>query len=140
MAAVVVRRRVRAQSVVEFVLLLPAMLVGLMIVLALGLVARADAGVAAVAVEAARAGSLASDATAVVPAAEARALAVAEGYGLEPRRLEPRVDPSDFRRGGEVRVVVDYTLVLGVLPMLGWGTVPLHHEAAEPIDLNRTLR
>ena len=50
------------------------------------------------------------------------------------------LDTSNFRRGGEVRVVVSYVLQVGRLPLLGWQTITLQHEAFAPIDPNRTFR
>jgi Flp pilus assembly protein TadG len=134
------RWRRGAQSTIEFALLLPTILLGLMVLIGIGLVTRADAAVAAVAAEAARAGALAATPDAASEAARTRAYAVAADYELVPDRLDPRPDTSDFRRGGEVRVDVDYTLVIGDLPLVGWGSVPLHHQAIEPVDTYRTQR
>lgn len=133
-------RRAPAQALVELALIVPALLVALLVVLALGLVARADGGVGAVAGEAARAGALAPDATRAVAVARDRARAVAKGYGLTNGSLRVYVDTADFRRDGVVRVAVGYTLPLQELPLLGWTAVPLRHEAAEPIAPNRSFR
>jgi hypothetical protein len=132
--------RQRAQSTIEFVLALPSVLVGLMILVSIGLVTRADGAVASVAAEAARAGALASNPAEAGAAARNRALEVGSGFDLDPDRLETWPDTSNFGRGGEVRVRVDYTLVLADLPLVGWGSVGLHHEAAEPVDAYRALR
>ena len=135
-----VRQRAPAQATVEVLVLIPGVLLGLFLVVALGLVARADAEVAGVAVEAARAGALVSDAAQVQMAAIDRAQAVATAYGLDLGRLQVDADPSDFRRGGQVRVEVHYDLPLAALPLIGWGTIGLRHEAAEPVDSFRSLR
>ena len=121
-------------------MLIPGVLLGVFLVVALGLIARADAEVAGVAVEAARAGALGTSAAHVRAAALDRAQDVATAYGLDLGRLQVDTDPSDFRRGGEVRVEVHYDLPLGSLPLIGWGTIGLHHQTAEPIDSFRSLR
>ena len=54
-------------------------------------------------------------------------------------RLDVAVDPSDFRRGGSVRVEVSYDLPLESLPLIGWGTIQLQHQAVEPVDAFRSL-
>jgi hypothetical protein len=71
--------RQRAQGLVELAMVMPGVLLGLMILLGLGLVVRADGGVAGVAVEAARAAALASDPRSAAAAARQRAAAAAGG-------------------------------------------------------------
>jgi hypothetical protein len=135
------RRRQRAQGLVELAIITPGILLALMILLGLGLLLRADGGVAGVAVEAARAAALASDPSSAAAAARKQAVSVGEGYGLTNGSLQvAAVDTSGFRRGGEVRVVVTYALPVGELPLLGWHTIILQHEAFEPIDPYRTFR
>lgn len=135
------RYRQRAQGLVELAIVTPGLLLGLMILLGLGLVLRADGGVAGVAVEAARVAALASDPRSAAVAAGNRAASVAEGYGLTNGSLKlGAVDTSNFRRGGEVRVIVTYVLPVGRLPLLGWQAITLQHEAFAPIDPNRTFR
>ncbi len=135
------QRRERAQGLVELAIITPGVLLGLMILLALGLVLRADGGVAGVAVESARAAALASDPSSAAAAARTQAVSVGEGYGLTNGSLRvAAVDTSSFRRGGEVRVVASYALPIGELPLLGWQTITLQHEAFAPIDPNRTFR
>ena len=120
---------------------MPGVMLALMILLGLGIVLRADGGVAGVAVEAARAAALAPNAMNAPNAARNQALAVGEGYGLTNGTLKvATVDTANFRRGGEVRVVVSYVLPAGEIPLLGWQTVTLQHEAFAPIDPNRTFR
>src|SRR5262249_60083414 len=80
--AAVIDRRVRGQGLAELALAMPGLLLMLMITLGIGVVMRADAGVAAVASEAARSGALAFDARQAVEDGQARASAVADGYGL----------------------------------------------------------
>ena len=133
-------RREPAQATIELLLLIPGVLLAVFLAAALGLIARADAGVAGVAVEAARAGALVSHAAQVQMAAIDRAQAVATAYGLDLGHLRVDADPSDFHRGGQVRVDVHYDLPLAALPLVGWGTIGLHHEAVEPVDRYRSLR
>lgn len=135
------QRRERAQGLVELAIITPGVLLGLMILLGLGLVLRADGGVAGVAVESARAAALASDPSSAAAAARTQAVSVGEGYGLTNGSLRvAAVDTSSFRRGGEVRVVASYALPIGELPLVGWQTITLQHEAFAPIDPNRTFR
>jgi hypothetical protein len=132
-------RRLAGQATIEIALLIPGLMLSLFLIAGVGLVARADGEVAGVAVEAARAGALVSSASEVQRAATTRAQAVGMSYGMTLHRLEVVVDSTDFRRGGEVRVRVRYELPLATLPLAGWGTVQLRHEAAEPVDLYRSL-
>jgi len=129
-----------AQGLVELAIVTPGVLLGLMILLGLGLVLRADGGVAAVAVEAARAAALASDASSAGRAAQTQATSVADGYGLSNGSLKVGVDTSRFSRGGDVGVIATYMLPVGQLPLLGWQAITLRHEAFAPIDPNRTFR
>jgi hypothetical protein len=129
-----------AQATIEVALLIPGLLLGLFLIAGVGLVARADGEVAGLAVEAARAGSLVARAADVEQAATIRAQAVAASYRMTVERLQIAVDSRDFQRGGEVRVQVRYDLPLATLPLIGWATVQLHHEAAEPVDAFRSLR
>jgi hypothetical protein len=134
-------RRWRAQGLVELAIIMPGVLLGLMILLGLGLVLRADGGVAGVAVEAARGAALASDSSSAATAARDQARAVGQGYGLTNGSLRlASIDTSGFRRGGEVRVVVTYVVPVGQLPLVGWQAITLQHEAFAPIDPNRTFR
>jgi Flp pilus assembly protein TadG len=133
--------RQRGQALVELAIVMPGVLLGLMIVLGLSLVSRADGGVAGVAVEAARAAALASDPVSASAAARNEAASVGDGYGLTNGSLRvSTVDASGFRRGGEVRVVVTYVLPVGGLPLVGWPAITLRHEGVAPIDPNRTFR
>jgi len=135
-----VHHRQRAQATIELILVIPGLLLGLFLITAVGLVARADGEVAGVAVEAARAGALVSSAADVHRVASLRAQAVAAGYNMSVQRLAVAVDASEFHRGGEVRVQVSYDLPLDSLPLIGWGTVHLQHQAIEPVDAFRSLR
>jgi len=131
--------RQHAQAAIEVSLIIPGLLAGLFLVTAVGLVARADGEVAGVSVEAARAGALVSTGADVEQAATERALAVATGYGMALPRLGVAVDSSGFGRGGQVRVEVSYDLPLEALPLIGWRTIQLRHQAVEPVDAFRSL-
>jgi Flp pilus assembly protein TadG len=137
----VIRHREPAQGLVELAIVTPGLLLGIMILLGLGLVMRADGGVAGVAVEAARAAASASNPSSAVTAAKNQAVFVGDGYGLNNGSLKvAAVDTSGFQRGGEVRVLVTYVLPVDELPLLGWQGITLRHEAFAPIDPNRTFR
>jgi len=128
-----------AQATIELILVIPGLLLGLFLITAVGLLARADGEVAGVAVEAARAGALVASASDVDHAALDRAQAVAAGYRMNLKRLDVAVDSSEFGRGGLVRVQVSYGLPLESLPLIGWGTIQLQHRAVEPVDAFRSL-
>jgi hypothetical protein len=139
--ASMMRGRLRAQGLLELAIVMPGVMLALMILLGLGIVLRADGGAAGVAVEAARAAALAPNAVSASNAARTEAMAVADGYGLTNGTLKlATLDTTNFRRGGDVRVVVSYVLPVGQLPLLGWQAVTLQHEAFAPIDPNRTFR
>jgi len=131
--------RYSAQATIELALVVPGLLLGLFLITAVGLVARADGEVAGVAVEAARAGALVSSVANVKQAANDRAAAVATSYRMTLEHLDVVVDAGDFRRGGSVRVEVNYQLPLDSVPLIGWGTIQLHHQAIEPVDSFRSL-
>jgi hypothetical protein len=134
-------RRERAQGMVELAIVMPGVILALMILLGLGLVLRADGGVAGVAVEAAQSAALATDAASARTEASQEAVSVGNGYGLTNGTLKlATVDTSNFRRGGEVRVVVTYLLPVGKLPLLGWQSITLQHEAFAPVDPNKSFR
>jgi Flp pilus assembly protein TadG len=127
------------QSLVELAVVLPAVVLGLLLVIGLGMLGQAKAGVQAVADEAARAGALTSTPAAAEATATDRAYQVAAGYGLDPGRLGVTIDTGDFQRGGTLRVEVEYSVPLhDLLPMIWGGDVALQHSASEPIDLYRT--
>ena len=130
---------VRGQSLVELAIVLPAVVLGLLLVIGLGILGQAKAGVQEVADEAARAGALTSTSAAASAAAIDRAYQAAAGYGLDPARLAVTIDTSDFQRGGTLSVELDYSVPLHeLLPMIWGGDVALHHSASEPIDIYRS--
>ena len=100
------RRGARAQGLVELAIVMPGVMLALMILLGLGVVLRADGGVAGVAVEAARSAALAPDATSARMAAGEQAASVARGYGLTNGTLEAgngRHEQFSARRRGAHR-------------------------------------
>jgi hypothetical protein len=131
--------RRRAQSLVELAIVLPAVVVGLLLVIGLGILGQAKAGVQSVAGEAARAGALSSTPAAAEAAGMERAYRVAAGYGLEPDRLDVTIDASDFQRGGTVSAEVEYRVPLhDLLPMIWVADPALTQTASEPIDVYRS--
>jgi hypothetical protein len=127
------------QSLVELAIVLPAVVIGLLLVIGLGVLGQAKAGVQAVASEAARAGALTSSPAAAETAGTHRAYQVATGYGLDPGRLAVTIDIGDFQRGGTVSAEVEYRVPLHELLPLIWGAdVALSQAASEPIDIYRT--
>jgi Flp pilus assembly protein TadG len=136
-----VSRRSPGQAMVEFVLTSPLLLLLVVGVMALGLVARTDGAVSAVASEAARAASLTPTPAAAIAAGQSRGAAVAQGYGLDPNQVMIRVDTSAFGRGGQVGATADYRLVLN-LPLLDstLRAVSFHRTGIQPIAPNRSFR
>jgi Flp pilus assembly protein TadG len=133
------RRRQRAQALVETALAAPIILL-----LALGLVAgtrvtQAQMGVMAVAREAARAGALASSPATAATQGFSRGQQVAAGYGLAASALGLNVDASGFSRGGQVRAVASYTVQLADIPLFGVAQVPLSSQHVEVVDPYRAL-
>jgi Flp pilus assembly protein TadG len=133
--------RAPGQSIVEFALVSPLLLLLFSGVVALALVARTDGAVSAVASEAARAAALASTPAAAVVAGQSRGADVATGYGLNSAQVSVNVDTSAFVRGGRVAATADYTLMLN-LPLLDsvLRTVAFHRFGVEPIAPNRSFR
>jgi Flp pilus assembly pilin Flp len=112
-------RSERGTAAIELALLAPVLLVLLATVVGAGRAVQTKSAVVAVAREAARAGSEASDASEARRLAQDRARQVAAGLGLDPGRLVISEDPGGFRRGEPYRVVVTYQVRLGDLPGLG---------------------
>jgi hypothetical protein len=128
-----------AQSLVELAIVLPAVVVGLLLVIGLGILGQAKAGVQSVADEAVRAAALTNTPATAEAAGVDRAYRVAEGYGLDPARLEVSMDTRNFQRGGTVSTEVGYRVPLhDLLPMIWDADVALTHTASEPIDIYRT--
>jgi hypothetical protein len=128
-----------AQSLIELAIVLPAVVVGVLLVIGLGILGQAKAGVQSVADEAVRAAALTNTPAAAEVAGVDRAYRVAEGYGLDPGRLEVSVDTGNFQRGGTVSAEVEYRVPLhDLLPMIWGADAALTHTASEPIDVYRT--
>jgi hypothetical protein len=129
----------RGQTLVE-----AAMVIPLVLILALGLagvsqLGQADAAVLAVAQEAARAGATANSPALAVEAGVTRGLSVGSGYRLGNGSLRVSVDPSDFRRGGQVRVTAEYDVSLVGLEVFRQSRIIIRRQHSEPIDLRRNM-
>ena len=115
-------RRVRHEdgtAAVEMVLIAPALLLLLAVIIGSGRIVSTKSAVLSVAREAARAAAAAPDAAGARSAAKERALAVAEGLGLDPSRLVISQDAGDFARGAPYEVSVTYRVRLADLPAFG---------------------
>lgn len=132
-------RAEHGQGLVETALALPVVLLLAVGVVAAGRLTSAQGAVSAVAREAAQAAAAASGEGEARLRGHDRALAVADGYGLRRDRLEAKIDPAPFVRGGAVRVRVRYVVRLDDLPLLGWVQVPLESTDAERINRYRSI-
>lgn len=118
--------------------MLPLLLLLAFGVVGVGRVTRAQMGVSAVAREAARAGTLASDPGTALSQAQATGQAVANGYQLTNGSFQLSVDLGDFSPGSQVQARAGYTVDLSDLPLLGWVELPVTSVHAERIDLYRS--
>jgi len=133
-------RRLRAQSLLEFALVVP-LLVGL--VVATLLVARvlwSHQVVWALAGEAARAGALGGTAAQAEARARDRAAEMAQDAQLDGERLHVEVDTGRFARGGRVAVSASYTVLplADIGPLAGAGSWVVDARAEEPVDRFRS--
>ena len=128
----------RASAMVEAALVMPVFLLLIFGMLGASRVISAQMAVSAVSREAARAGALASTATAASGAGLARGKEVAGGYGLDNGSLVLSVDPGTFQRGGTVTSEARYTVQLTDLPLLHWTQITVSQRHAEPVDLYRS--
>jgi hypothetical protein len=122
-------------ALVETALVLPVLLLLAVGMVGVGRLTHAQLGVAAVAREAARAAALADTPADALAHGSIRGREVAGGYGLDKDALHLRLDVSEFRRGGQIRVDARYDVVLGALPLLEWvraSTASTHVERVEP--------
>lgn len=124
----------RGQALVELALVAPLLLLLTSGVLAASRVARAELGIAQVAVEAARTAALAGSQEAAQGAGLAQGRTVAREDGLTDGSLGLVVDASDFGRGGSVEAAANYTVSFDDLPLLGWAHVALSSRHTEPVD------
>jgi hypothetical protein len=132
-------RRQRAQGLVEAALALM-----LLVPLALGLVAllrlqQAQAGVDAVAYEAARAAVLANSAQEAQDLGSTRGQGLAPAYGLVNGTLELAIDARLFGRGEPIQATASYVVHFDDLPLLGWAQRQVHARHAEYVETYRSL-
>lgn len=125
-------------ALIETALVLPVVLVLVAGIVMTGRVVHAQVAVQAVVREAARTIAVAPSLEAGLGAAEARALAVADGHGLSPNDLTLSLDAGGFGRGGTVRTTAAYPVSLAGLPLLGRMTVTVTAVHEERIDLYRS--
>jgi hypothetical protein len=123
-------------AAIELALLAPVLVLLLATVVGSGRVVQTKSAVVAVAREAARAGSEASDAPEARLLAEERARQVAAGLGLDLGRLVISQDPGGFRRGEPYTVLVTYRVRLADLPGLGIlpGSLVISAEHSEIVE------
>jgi hypothetical protein len=132
-------RRQPAQALVEAVLALLLLVpigVGL---LALVRLQQAQAGVDAVAYEAARAAVLASGTGEAQDLGSERGLELGPAYGLQNGTLRVAVDAEPFGRGQPVQAVASYTVHFDDVPLLGWASREVSARHAEFIETYRSL-
>ncbi|MCY4640867.1 MAG: pilus assembly protein [Chloroflexi bacterium] len=122
---------------VEAALVIPLVLAVAFGVVMAGRIAHAQVGVGAVAREAGRTLAQAPSAHAGLAGARERALAVADGHGLEAAELELVLEAGAFRRGGTVRARASYRVALGDLPLYGLIEVTVRSTHRERVELYR---
>ena len=123
---------------IEAALVIPVVLVACFGVVMAGRIVHAQIGVAAVAREAGRTLAQAPSAQDGLARARSRALAVADGHGLQAAELDLVLEAGTFRRGGTVRAIASYRVALGDLPMLGRLGVTVRSAHAERVELYRS--
>ncbi len=122
---------------VEAALVIPVVLVVAFGVVMAGRIAHAQVGVGAVVREAGRTLAQAPSARAGLVDARSRALAVADGHGLEAAELQLVLEAGAFRRGGTVRARASYRVALGDLPLYGRVEVTVRSSHSERVELYR---
>lgn len=133
-------RRVRAQALLEFALVLP-LLVGILVAtLLLARVLWSYQVVWALAGEAARAGALGATADDADQRARNRAGEMAEDASLDRRRFTVDVDTERFGRGGWVSVTASYEVLplAPIGPLANAGTWVVDAQTQEPVDRYRS--
>jgi Flp pilus assembly protein TadG len=128
-----------AQGLVEAALALM-----LLLPLAIGLVGlarlqQAQAGVDAVAYEAARAAVLANNAREAQDLGSGRGQALAPAYGLSNGTLDLVIQAEPFGRGQPMQAAASYTVHFDDLPLLGWASRPVRARHVEFVETYRSL-
>ena len=128
-----------AQALIEAALAL--LLLALLAIGLLGLVRfqQAQAGVDAVAYEAARAAVLANTADEARHLGASRGQALAPAYGLTNGTLDLAIQAEPFGRGQPVRAEATYTVHFDDLPLLGWASRQVTARHAEFVETYRSL-
>ena len=129
-------RSEQGTAAVEMALLAPVLVVLVAAVVAAGRVVETKSALLAVAREAARAASEATNGVQASEAATSTASRVAAGLGLDPSRVVVSQGSAGFGRGEPYRVAVSYEVRLADLPGLGVlpGSFTLGAEHAELIQ------
>ncbi len=125
-------------ALIEAALVIPLVLVFVFGVVAVGRVVHAQIAVQSVVREASRTLAVAASADTGLTAAEARALAVAAGHGLELDRLQLDVDAGAFDRGGMVGAAASYPVTLGDLPLLSLVEVTVSSTDEQRVEQYRS--
>lgn len=131
--------RARAEggnAAVELVMVTPVLVLLIAVIVATGRIVSTKSALESVAREAARTASGSIDSPSAGAAARQRAEQVAQGLGLDARRLETAVEAGDFARGAPLTVEVSYKVSLGDLPAFGLvpGSFPLSARHVELIE------
>lgn len=128
----------RGTAAMEFVLVVPLLVMLLLFVVGLGRMAHARQQVEGVAADAARAASLERNTSQSAQAARTTAAAALSTRGLACQNLNLSVDITDYKPGGTVKVQVRCTANLGDVAVSG---LPGRHvftaEATVPIETYR---
>jgi hypothetical protein len=130
-------RRQRAQGMVEAaiaVLMVVPLLVGLV---GIGRLLEAQAGVEAMAYEAARAASLANSGSDARTYGEQRGHDVASTYHLEGVSVD--VDAGEFGRGEPVTATASVRVTFGDIPVLSWASKTVTSSHTEQVESYRSL-
>jgi hypothetical protein len=130
-------RRQRAQGMVEAaiaVLMVVPLLVGLV---GIGRLLEAQAGVEAIAYEAARAASLANSGADAPVYGMQRGQDVASTYHLSGVSVD--VDAGQFGRGQPVTATASVTVAFGDIPVLGWASRTVTSSHTERVESYRSL-
>lgn len=131
----------RGSATLELVLLTPVLLLMLMFVVFLGRLGEARNDVDRAARDAARAASIARDATDADSAGRTAASETLASGGVTCRQLDVQLDTSAFSAGGEVRATVSCTVDLGDMVELRLpGSETMTASFAEPVDTYRGVR
>jgi Flp pilus assembly protein TadG len=129
----------RGTAAVEFVLVVPVLIVILLFVVGLGRMAHARQQVEGAAADAARAASLERNTSQSADAARTTAAAALGDRGLACQNLNLSVDVSDYKPGGTVKVQVRCTANLGDVALSGLpGRRVFTAEATVPIETYRS--